>query len=159
MELTPPSAMSCMMLSSEQNQIFLPITSFFVLKSIQTFLTVILYSYILILIAKPCVSSSSPPRFNNYELKSLTIKPERKDRTKKPVEETDLLVNPLLPGEECTKETAAPMPKTPWLPFIYNDLQVGLSVFLETKIRGNTPDDSGWQQNQLNALGLGGTAT
>jgi hypothetical protein len=46
-------------------------------------------------------------------------------------------------GEEFTKETAAPMPKTPRLPFTYSDLHVGLSMFFDIKIRGYTPDDSG----------------
>jgi len=38
-------------------------------------------------------------------------------RNKDPVEVTDLLIKRLFTGEECTKETAVPMPKTPRLPF------------------------------------------
>jgi hypothetical protein len=59
------------------------------------------------------------------------------------VEITDLLIKLLFLGEEFTRETAAPMPKTPRLPFTYSDLHVRLSMFFDIKIRGYTPDDSG----------------
>ena len=61
--------------------------------------------------------------------------------------------------EDPLMRTVAPIPKTPRNPPKESGLNAWLSFSLERKNCGNSPDDSGWQQNQFKAFELGGTAT
>lgn len=60
--------------------------------------------------------------------------------------------------EESVKYAAAPHPKTPRVSLRSKDLY-DWSSSLEMKNKGNTCEDSGWQQNNFRAFAPGGTAT